>query len=122
MTRMLLSVETYNDTDRALDSILLCGDDCVRCGACFGDAGGSCSFEGASIPNGCLDATIEEEYSRRGAPSGSMLDERSLAAEVVELFEMRGFPAYSARAAAEAAVATALEAWRPCRADGAIDE
>lgn len=115
---MLLSVETRNDTDRALDSILLCGDDCVRCGACFGEAGDSCSFEGASIPGRCPDAAMEEEYSKRGVPSGSMLDERSLAAEVVELFEMRGFPAYVARSAAEAAVSAAFEQWRPCRADG----
>jgi hypothetical protein len=106
----------------SMDDILLCGDDCVRCGACFGDAGESCSFEGASVSGGCRDVAVEEEYSRRGAMCGSMLDEKSLAAEVAELFEARGFPGYAARAAAEAAVATALEAWQPCRADGAIVE
>ena len=111
-------VEAQDEAERAFDGILLCGDGCVRCGACFGDAGESCSFEGASVSGGCRDVAVEEEYSKRGAMCGSMLDEKSLAAEVTELFEARGFPGYAARAAAEAAGATALEAWQPCRADG----
>lgn len=76
----------------------LCGDGCVRCGACFGEAGEACD-----------------------AAAGSMLDEESLAVEVAEVLERRGFPPYAARQAAEAAVVSAIEAWRPCRADGSLD-
>ncbi len=124
----------------SMDEILLCGDDCVRCGACFGEAGGSCSFEGASVSGGHLDAAMEEEYAKRcnsepgrdavmgwerssrAAVDGSMLDEESLEMEIVDVLERRGFPTYAARSAAEAAVAAALELWQPCRADGALSD
>lgn len=121
-----------------INEVLLCGDDCVRCGACFGDAGDACAFEGASVAGPCPDmsegsfdkkrefgeASCGSGVSRGGHVScGTMLDEESLAAEVAEIFERRGFPAYAARFAAQAAVEAACEMWHPCRTDGgAADE
>ena len=43
-----LVLEPVADASR-INEVLLCGDDCVRCGACFGDAGDACAFEGASV-------------------------------------------------------------------------
>lgn len=97
-----------------LDDILLCGSDCVRCGACFGDAGNACAFEGASVPYAGDASRVGPESNTRGA----ILDEASLAFEVAEVFMRRGFPPYAARGAAEAAVEAACEAWSPCRSDG----
>ena len=49
-----------------INEVLLCGDDCVRCGACFGDAGDACAFEGASVAGPCPDMS-EARLTRRGS-------------------------------------------------------
>lgn len=99
-----------------MSEILLCGSDCVRCGACSGDAGDACAFEGSSV----LDGEAMGEMCGTGGGSSMMFDESSLASEVAEIFERRGFPAYVARFASEAAVGAACEMWSPCRSDGSI--
>lgn len=99
--------------------ILLCGSDCVRCGACFGDAGDACAFEGASVADASLDASMEAAYSAKN-DKGTMLDESSLAAEVADVFARHGFPIYAARSASETAVQAACEIWSPCRTDGSV--
>ncbi len=110
----------YGSHDAAcegIDDILLCGDDCVRCGACFGEAGDACAFEGVAAA-GERPRVDERAYGR--IATGSLLDGESLEAEVAEVLERRGFPSYAARSAAEAAVEAAFEIWQPCRCDGAL--